>query len=85
MNPSMRIMLWRITPAAVLWRTSSLLAVKPTEPKTKAALPTSGDDIKARWPVPLLKRRRSPPPQRSAADVKDPEEAPADDKAKGGK
>ncbi len=62
-----------------------LLAVKPTEPKTKAALPTSGDDIKALAGAIVEAVKVATAPAEPVADVKDPEEAPADDKAKGGK
>ena len=62
-----------------------LLAVKPTEPKTKVALPTSGDDIKALAGAIVEAVKVATAPAEPVAEVKDPEEAPADDKAKGGK
>lgn len=62
-----------------------LLAVKPTEPKTKAALPTSGDDIKALAGAIVEAVKVATAPAEPVAEVKDLEEAPADDKAKGGK
>ncbi|MBH3058728.1 phage major capsid protein, P2 family [Serratia marcescens] len=62
-----------------------LLAVKPSEPKTKAALPTSGDDIKALAGAIVEAVKVATAPAEPVAEVKDPEEALADDKAKGGK
>ncbi|HBN5894692.1 TPA: phage major capsid protein, P2 family [Serratia marcescens] len=62
-----------------------LLAVKPTEPKHKAALLNSDDDIKALAGAIVEAVKVATAPAEPVAEVKDPEEAPADDKAKGGK
>jgi len=62
-----------------------LLPVKPPEPETKAALPTSGDDIKALAGAIVEAVKVATAPAEPVAEVKEPEEAPADDKAKGGK
>ncbi|CAI2432831.1 phage major capsid protein, P2 family [Serratia ficaria] len=65
-----------------------LLAVKPTDPQGKAALPSSGEDIKtlAGAIVEAVKAAATPAEPVADAEVKDSGEAPADDKAaKGGK
>ncbi len=66
----------------------TLLPAKPTDPQTKAALPTSGEDIKALAGaiVEAVKAVSVPAEVGPDAEVKSPDVAPVDDKAaKGGK
>ncbi|MGO2439980.1 MAG: phage major capsid protein, P2 family [Serratia proteamaculans] len=66
----------------------TLLPAKPTDPQTKAALPTSGEDIKALAGaiVEAVKAVSVPAEVGPDAEVKGPDVAPVDDKAaKGGK
>ncbi|CAI1027006.1 phage major capsid protein, P2 family [Serratia quinivorans] len=66
----------------------TLLPAKPTGPQTKAALPTSGEDIKALAGaiVEAVKAVSVPAEVGPDAEVKSPDVAPVDDKAaKGGK
>lgn len=66
----------------------TLLPAKPTDPQTKAALPTSGEDIKALAGaiVEAVKAVSVPADVGPDAEVKSPDVAPVDDKAaKGGK
>ncbi|MGB8667754.1 MAG: P2 family phage major capsid protein, partial [Serratia inhibens] len=65
-----------------------LLPAKPTDPQTKAALTSSGEDIKtlAGAIVEAVKAAAAPVEPVADVEVKGPGEAPADDKtAKGGK
>lgn len=64
-----------------------LLPVKPTDPQTKAALTSSGEDIKtlAGAIVEAVKAAAAPAEPVADVEVKGPEEAPVDDKTKGGK
>ncbi|EKF65175.1 phage major capsid protein, P2 family [Serratia plymuthica A30] len=64
-----------------------LLPAKPTDPQTKAALTSSGEDIKtlAGAIVEAVKAAAATVEPVSDVEVKGPEEAPVDDKAKGGK
>lgn len=64
-----------------------LLPAKPTDPQTKAALTSSGEDIKtlAGAIVEAVKAAAAPVEPVADVEVKGPEEAPVDDKVKGGK
>ncbi|WP_037432553.1 phage major capsid protein, P2 family [Serratia plymuthica] len=64
-----------------------LLPAKPTDPQTKAALTSSGEDIKtlAGAIVEAVKAAAAPAEPVADVEVKGPEEDPVDDKAKGGK
>ncbi|WP_439461853.1 phage major capsid protein, P2 family [Serratia quinivorans] len=64
-----------------------LLPAKPTDPQTKAALTSSGEDIKtlAGAIVEAVKAAAAPAEPVADVEVTGPEEAPVDDKAKGGK
>ncbi|ANJ91922.1 phage major capsid protein, P2 family [Serratia plymuthica] len=64
-----------------------LLPAKPTDPQTKAALTSSGEDIKtlAGAIVEAVKAAAAPAEPVADVEVKGPEEAPVDDKVKGGK
>lgn len=64
-----------------------LLPAKPTDPQTKAALTSSGEDIKtlAGAIVEAVKAAAAPAEPVADVEVKGPEEAPVDDKTKGGK
>lgn len=64
-----------------------LLPAKPTDPQTKATLTSSGEDIKtlAGAIVEAVKAAAATVEPVSDVEVKGPEEAPVDDKAKGGK
>lgn len=64
-----------------------LLPAKPTDPQTKAALTSSGEDIKtlAGAIVEAVKAAAAPAEPVADVEVTVPEETPVDDKAKGGK
>ncbi|MGQ8841084.1 phage major capsid protein, P2 family [Serratia sp. TSA_7] len=64
-----------------------LLPAKPTDPQNKAALTSSGEDIKtlAGAIVEAVKAAAAPAEPVADVEVKGPEEAPVDDKTKGGK
>lgn len=64
-----------------------LLPAKPTDPQTKAALTSSGEDIKhsAGAIVEAVKAAAASAEPVADVEVTGPEETPVDDKAKGGK